>query len=401
MTSEWRRAALPFAATVLMATVACDREPTSPGQLVSAVQAKMTGPQALEGTIGPGALYGLYLPESWNGDLVLIAHGYCGFLPSQNSAEACFPTTDPSAVALRDLLLAQGFGVAWSSFSDWGLVIKDGAIRTAQLQGLFTSQLGRPAHTYLVGISLGAASVMHLAESTPGRFDGVVPICGIVGGLEFQLSHYWHLRALVDYYYPGVVPDRLMSSSEFMATVMPGLAGGIFGNLAKAAGVAAIDQIELAYNPANPSELLQSIMLPVMFQTHDRFAGGLIEALHGHNFFDNSTVQYSGSPDDAALNAGVTRSVADPDARNLLRSWYEPTGGLRIPMLSLHNTRDPVVPFAHEARYAGLVAANGDPELLVLRQPVRFGHCAFSAAEEAQAVFDLATWVTSGVKPTP
>jgi hypothetical protein len=39
--------------------------------------------------------------------------------------------------------------------------------------------------------------------------------------------------------------------------------------------------------------------------------------------------------------------------------FYQPTGHLQVPTLSLHNTYDPDVPFAHEEIYRQLVAANG------------------------------------------
>lgn len=396
----WR--AMPLAcATVALLATACDREPTGPSQLAAptneASVVKSAALRAVEGTVGPGALYGMYVPENWNHDLVLYAHGYCGFTPDQNSAAACYPGNDPGSVELRDKLLADGYAVAWSSYSDWGMMVKDGAIRTAQLKGLFTSQFGKPAHTYLMSMSLGGAIVMRMAEQHPAEYDGVLPVCGIVGGLNYQMSYYWTMKALVQQYYPGIVPNQLMSTNDFFGTVGPQLIGAIFSDLGKAADLAGVDQVELAYT--NPEELLWGLVYPVVFATSDRFAGDLTARLHGRNFFDNSGVQYSGSADDAALNAGIARFTADHDALNLLNSWYEPTGRVRIPVLTLHTARDPIVPIRHEQEYARLAAAAGSSAYLVQRTIDRFGHCAFTADEQATALRDLATWVRTGQRP--
>ena len=64
--------------------------------------------QHLEGSTGPGSSYAMDVPADWNGDLVLYAHGY---------TNPAAPVALPNITALRDLLLGQGFAVAYSSFS--------------------------------------------------------------------------------------------------------------------------------------------------------------------------------------------------------------------------------------------------------------------------------------------
>src|SRR5206468_2257762 len=73
-------------ALLLILLAGCERHlPTSsatfskPGGAVldrSAVQSRGLGAQHFAGEIGPGALYTIDVPESWNGDLVVYAHGY-------------------------------------------------------------------------------------------------------------------------------------------------------------------------------------------------------------------------------------------------------------------------------------------------------------------------------------
>ena len=64
-------------------------------------------------------------------------------------------------------------------------------------------------------------------------------------------------------------------------------------------------------------------------------------------------------------------------------------------MLTLHSTRDPVVPLFHEALYAGLAPGHW----LVQRTTNSFGHCAFNQQEVLTAFDDLVRWVEMGQRP--
>jgi hypothetical protein len=101
----------------------------------------------------------------------------------------------------------------------------------------------------------------------------------------------------------------------------------------------------------------------------------------------------------AQLNAGVARFEAHHAALNFYTHNYTPTGSIGIPVLTMHTTRDPGIPFAHEIIFADLVALAGQSDLLVQRPVNRWGHCGFTTAEILQAFGDLAQWVESGIKP--
>src|SRR5262249_23215341 len=119
----------------------------------------------------------------------------------------------------------------------------------------------------------------------------------------------------------------------------------------------------------------------------------------GHNFYDNRNTLYTGSANDAALNAGVERFKSEPAGVNYVAHYYTPTGKLQIPVLTLHTTQDPTAPFVEEALYAGVAAANGSSGLLVQQSVNRFGHCNFKPVEIANAVQSLILWVNFGIKP--
>jgi hypothetical protein len=89
---------------------------------------------------------------------------------------------------------------------------------------------------------------------------------------------------------------------------------------------------------------------------------------------------YSGSSDDAALNAGVARFTADPVAVSNL-SQFETSGVLTIPLVTLHTTSDPIVPVGQESRYADKVSQARASGFLTQTAIERYGHCSFEAAE--------------------
>ena len=64
--------------------------------------------------------------------------------------------------------------------------------------------------------------------------------------------------------------------------------------------------------------------------------------------------------------------------------------------MTLHSTRDPVVPVFHETDYAKLA-----PDAWLVQRTVNsFGHCAINQQEVLTAFDDLVGWVRHGERPT-
>jgi hypothetical protein len=101
----------------------------------------------------------------------------------------------------------------------------------------------------------------------------------------------------------------------------------------------------------------------------------------------------------AASNQAVTRYDITPDAQNYLDRNYVPTGNLKIPVVSVHNFWDPLVPFFHEPAFAGIVASAGASDMLLQRGVPNYGHCNFPTPLVVSSFQTLASWVTTGVKP--
>ena len=87
---------------------------------------------------------------------------------------------------------------------------------------------------------------------------------------------------------------------------------------------------------------------------------------------------YSGSLDDAALNAGVARFQFTADPAKLAK--LQTAARLERPLVTIHTTGDPIVPIWHQALYRDRLPFFSR----LLHTPItinRYGHCKFTDAE--------------------
>jgi hypothetical protein len=97
--------------------------------------------------------------------------------------------------------------------------------------------------------------------------------------------------------------------------------------------------------------------------------------------FDNTTRLYSGSANDILLNAGVKRYKASSVALANIAQYYETSGKPSKPLVVMHTTGDPIVPYWQEKLYTAKVISNFKPTLYLPVTITRYGHCAFSLPE--------------------
>jgi len=353
-------------------------------------------PVDLRGSIGPGALYRMVRPPDWNGSLLLYAHGF---------VSATEPVTlPPDFELLADLFASQGFAVAYSSFSENGWAVKDGAQRTQQLLGLFTSKFGAPSRVYIGGGSMGGLIAIKLAEEHPNRFDGMLLACPVSGGARAQADYQANVRALFDLFYPNAhlpgdasgVPAGVNPITQIVAPATAAIQQDPTGALA----IAAVAQTPVPFS--NPMELGVSIVTALV--GHASTAPDQSPQLRGKPYFDNREVMYTGALPPLqllAINASIDRFDAAPSTLNYLEHYYQPTGDLEIPTLTLSLAVDPVAPGFHRTLYAALVAAAGESNHLVQRTVAGNQHCQLNPLDIAKAFKDLVTWVELGIPPAP
>jgi pimeloyl-ACP methyl ester carboxylesterase len=330
-----------------------------------------------------GALFAMYRPDHWKGDLVLYAHGFT--LPSD-------PIHFPPIENLRDQLLSQGYAVAYSSFSENGLAVKDGIRQTERLVERFGDRLGRPRRVFIIGSSFGGLIAVAMAERDPERYAGVLTVSGLIGGSRGLLDYISNVRVLFDVVYPGVLPGDLLHMPPGLNVNQHIVGPAVQAMSANPQGAAIISQLVQSPVPfANGPELVGSIATALGL--HFVEIGDLLQRTNGESFFDNSGVTYSGPLPAAVLadiNARVARYQSTEDVQEFLDRYYETTGRLKIPMLALSNTRDPQVPSFNETRYRERVARRGHANLLEQRSFPRYGHSEkFTPEEITQAFADL------------
>ena len=282
--------------------------------------------------------------------------------------------------------------------------MKDGAQRTQQLLGIFTSKFGAPSRIYIGGGSMGGLIAIKLAEEHPTWFDGMFLACPVSGGSRAQTDYLANVRALFDLFYPGLLPGNAGAPPAGVDPITQ-IAGPAIAAMQHdptgAAAIAAVAQTPVPWS--NTIELGQSIVTALL--GHASTALDQSPQLRGQPYFDNRGVLYTGAlpPDVLALiNATIGRFDAVPSVLNYQEHYYQPTGGLAIPTMTLSLSLDPVAPGFHRTLYASLVAAAGDSDHLVQRTVNRYGHCDLLTPEEIATAFkDLVAWVEFGVKPAP
>jgi pimeloyl-ACP methyl ester carboxylesterase len=367
------------------------------------------------GRLGRGAFYKIFKPPGWElqqeKKLLIYAHGY-----APPGAEIILPVEIDD---FRLLLNAQGFAVAYSSFSENGWAVKDGTIRTRQLLDYFKDSYGEPDKTYLVGASEGGIIALKLAEQNPELFTGVLSVCSLVGGAQLQMEYVFHVRVLFDYFFgdalnslPQVpkVNGLINALGEGATDVNPDLLGPVPAdsvgfitavgqimsivltdpaNQAAAISMASVSVdgkplFPWEIDPLNPTEFLPFLpefaaTLGITLWYNIIGTEDLLIRTHGHIMVDNSSADYTyltqNPADIIALNTDIERLSSTPDAANYLKHWYQPKGKLEIPVVTLHTTRDPAVPFFHEYAYRDIVDEDY-PSMLHQFQVEGFGHCA-------------------------
>lgn len=344
------------------------------------------GTTRIDGEIA-GAPYTLMRPDAWNGDLVLLVHG---------SIANVFEGLAPGFVA-------QGYGVAFTTLPPGlgdGAALRRIPFDTRRVKARFTSEFGKPARTYLVGFSRGAHAMQRLLEKSPLRFDGMLSLCGGDGGSLLQWDHFFTARILFDHYFPGVLPGNLESMPPIeIETYLKTLAGTVFAaamsDIDAAKEMAAVEQFDLPYT----DDLDLAFRIVESLAIHSVGVNDLLASARGMPF-DNSNVYYTGTSNDADLNANVARLVADPQARNYLRNWYEPSGSIgATPVMLVHNVRDGIVPNSAHDKYEALVNEKGYGDYLVRRVVDKAGHCEFSGGDIFFSFAQLVAWAETGIRP--
>lgn len=353
-----------------------------------------------------GATYWIALPENWNKTLVMHAHG--GPRLSPITPASSLEDLKRFAVTVR-----QGFAWAGSSYRRPGYGVRMAAEDTENLRKIFVQAFGKPAQTILHGQSWGgnvaAKGIELYATGADGKrnYDGAVLTNGMLAGGTRNYLHRADLRAVYQYYcnnhprpdeaqYPlwmGLPADAKMNAKELETRVN------------ECTGVKLPPEQRSEAQKRNLANILGVIHVPERtLVSHLNWATSMFRdvtqrVLEGRNPFSNQNAVYRGSSDDAALNRGVARFKADPQAVKQLADDSDMTGKLDVPVISMHAIHDPTAMIEYEADYRDVVTRAGSQDKLMQVFTTEREHSKLADAEYA-ALFDaLMQWIATGKKP--
>jgi pimeloyl-ACP methyl ester carboxylesterase len=336
----------------------------------------------------------------WNGELVVFAHGYVD--PDAGPTDWAGQLLLPDGTFLPSLITSLGYAFAGSSYSRNGLAVTQGIADTAELVGLF--KLANPAtqRVYLVGVSEGGLITALSVERLPALYSGGVAACGPIGDFRSQINYLGDFRVLYDYFFPGVLPPTAVDIPEVL-----------YDNWLVPGGYAQAVAVTVA-NPANASltaQLLKTSKAPVDAKDPASVVSTTVGVLDynvratenaktvlGGQPFGNLGRWYYGSANDFQLNRSVARFSAAPSALSEIAANYQTSGRLSKPLVGLHTTGDPIVPFWHALLYRAKTLMTGSALKYINLPVARYGHCNFKSSE-ALAAFGLLVYRVTGQLP--
>lgn len=326
-----------------------------------------------------GASYRIDMPEKWNGILLVYYHGY-------SEHPVTFSDDKPNQMGTG--FASAGFEVVQSGYSVVGFALEHAMAETEALRRYAIQKNGQPKETYVTGHSMGGELTMATIESYPNRYDGALPLCGLLQPSTWAIRRGGAMLAAFHYYYPDVLPGPVgIPASEELNEAL-------------------VEKVKKAL-PSN-SKGLAELMALGHFKTEADLADGVVfasfiqrdfEQKLGSSVMDNENVIYAGGPDDNALNDDVKRYSANAAALAYLKTWYTPTGVLLKPVLAVHTTYDPIIPADTVGNYLDQVERSGSGDNFVQQYVKADGHCHISGPQTATALEELIHWRHTGEKP--
>jgi hypothetical protein len=395
-----------FVAAVCLAAAMC-APAAEPAQRAEAAPAKEPCPanvpvdaQCLRGQDSRGGHYIIVVPAKWNGVLVVHAHGGPPLVAKRSRAD--------EDAARWNVFVRAGYAWAAPVYHEGGVAVRSAAEDVERVRAIFVAHVAKPRRTILHGNSWGAsvaakAGEMYAAPGTASPYDAILLTSGVLGGGTRSYDFRLDLRAVYQYYcrnhprpgepqYPlwiGLPAESNLERADLAARVEECLGK---------AGARTPQQAALTRTLADVIRIPESSILSHLAWGTFEFRD-IAKRVPG-NVFGNVGAEYRGSPDDAALNAGVARYAADAAAVARFAADADLTGRVGIPMLSLHAIDDPTAFVELEHAFRDTVAKAGASDRLVQTFGDYAAHSFLAAPDYIAETEALLAWVESGEKPT-
>ncbi|MFN8444452.1 MAG: hypothetical protein U0175_26950 [Caldilineaceae bacterium] len=350
-----------------------------------------------EGTQSSGATYRICMPFAPTGKLIIYVQGYT----APNQPVALPATQIEGAGNLETAANLLGYALATSSFTANGLNVQGAIPDLVELVSIYAQKHGVPIAVILIGVSQGALTTVLALERHPEMFSGALAMCGPYGSFQDQINYLGDARVLFDHYFPGLTPGTPVDipptaldsweSTTYSTTVLP-----VVTNPANATKVDQFLAVSQAAsdpgNTASKERTIERLLWYSVYATNDA------KSKLGGQPFENQNRQYVGSENDSALNQSVLRFSADITATNTI-SNYETTGLITRPLVTMHTTGDPVVPYWHTTLLRQKTNHASNPNLHENRAITAYGHCQFSQNDVLSALNRLGEMIVNPPAP--
>ncbi len=374
--------------------------PEKPPQAQACPSGVPDGARCLRGQDSASSHYLIVMPAQWTGVLVVHAHGG----PSLGTPQATRADEDIKRWAIT---VREGHAWAGSVFRQGGFAVTTAAEDTERVRRIFVDHVARPRRTLLHGQSWGAMVATRAAEMYPKSWEGVLLTSGVVAGpatYDFRLD----LRALYQHLcsnhpradepqYPlsiGLPADSTMNNAELTRRADECL--GTAKPAAQRTAVQAQKLKTLVDVLKIPESSVVSHLNWGTFTLRD-----VVMKNGGASPFNNESVRYVGSADDAALNAAVTRFKADRAAAARFAADVDHSGRIAVPVISAHGIGDATVFVEGQDTLRQRMVAAGRGDQLVQAFVDSSDHSYWGDAHYPPLFETLLNWVEKGQKPTP
>ena len=387
----------------------------------------------LEGRL-QGDRFSVAFPKGWaNGRALLYVHGYSTpGTPVEGMRDPLAHGTGANGVLLE--AYKDGYAAGYIAYRKAGLGVQTASENTMRLRNMLT---GMGAQQVLAtGTSMGGNLVLSLLENYPGAFQGAMASCGVTDGWESLFGQLIDMRAAwnvltegTEYALPGEKDIRRSALSTEASAHMAGLGEPYrYAQILRIAWpVIKLSKAAAADPNGREAHILRQVASIGGFEPEVAsvafplvtIALGMddLVATLGGQVYGNAGKIYA-SPELTAeqardLNARIQRLSADPAAVANARKWHQANGSFTVPLVTIHNRIDSLVPHSQEEALGRIAHAAGKDALLAqysvpgtrTKLPVGdvegYTHCGFTPEQSAATWEALRHWVETGTRPAP
>lgn len=358
------------------------------------------------GTSSQGSDYIIAVPPNWNGRLLLHTHGG----PDLKAA----PDRAAEILERWNIVVRDGYALAASVFRP-GVAVRRAAEDTERLRGVFRRYIGKPSMTILHGQSWGASVAAKAAETytrdTVGEqpYDAVLLSAGVLAGGTRAYDFRTDLRVVYQqlcHNHPRPTEAQYDLNLGFPAGQTPPTNANLTARVNECLALNQPADQRTPEQRAKLATLLGAVKISEK-QIVSHLAWGTrhfqdISTRYGASPFGNIGARYTGTGDDAALNASVPRYAADPAAFRQFADDADLAGRSPVPVLSVKWINDPTAFVELDSRFRDVMAAAGNADRLVQTfVNAAESHSYISDATYVTLLDALSKWVLAGQKPTP